>query len=77
MSYLRLILGLVQFINWITSELDKRRLIKEGETRALNRAIVLMRGRVEQAIEIREQVANSTRGITSTSGLPDDGFRRD
>lgn len=77
MTWLRIALGLVQIIQWIIREGEKSSHVKEGERRALERALLLTRGRIKQALEARKSRADADSNVSDTVRLPDDGFRRD
>ena len=56
MTWLSLVLGFVKLANAIMSYMERRELIEAGEQRAINRAFVLLEGRVKQAMEARRNV---------------------
>ena len=65
MTWLSLILGLVKLVNGIMAHIERQRLIQAGEAAAINRALLLLEGRVRAARKARENVDSSEGAIGS------------
>ena len=77
MSWLALLSNLIAVISWLINYAKERKLISEGETRALALLLNKEADAIAKADKARAEASANNAVIPESSSLPDDGFRRD
>lgn len=77
MKWLALLSNLISIVAWLINYAKERRLITEGETRALATLLKKEAEAIAKAEAARAAANARNSSIPQSSSLPDDGFRRD
>lgn len=77
MNWLVLLSNLVNVVSWLINYAKERKLITEGETRALATLLKKEADAIAKAHAARAAAGARNASVPQSSSLPDDGFRRD
>jgi len=76
-KWLPLILWGLKALSSLTTHLQKKQLIGEGERRAIAEALKVQHDELIRANKAREDQRSRNAAVPRSHSLPDDGFRRD
>jgi hypothetical protein len=77
MGWLTLLKALLGLAKFVAHQIERRQLIKRGESRILLKSLEASHARIQRAADIRRKVSNAPLDADDDGVPDDDGFRRD